>query len=47
MIYPEYRTKDNYFLFSGEKVKRFTTIEENKINEGSRVILINLNVDDN
>ena len=38
--YPEYKETDNYFLIDGIKVKRFKTIEENKIKSGKPVMLI-------
>ena len=38
--YPEYKETDNYFLVSGIKVKRFKTIQENKITNGKPVMII-------
>ena len=38
--YPEYQDSEYYFTANGEKIKRFKTLEENKI-ENSQVILLN------
>ena len=45
-IYPEYRKKDNFFLTNGEKIIEFKTIEENKIEDGSRILLFFRDMDD-
>ena len=37
--FPEYKETDNYFLVSGNKVKRFKTIKENNIKNGTPVLL--------
>ena len=37
--YPEYLESQNYFTINGNKINRFKTIEENKINNSDVVIL--------
>ena len=36
--YPEYKDKETYFLASGEKVKRFKSIQENKIKNFDEIL---------
>ena len=36
--YKDYRETDNYFLFGGRTIFRFKTIEENKLESGSKII---------
>ena len=38
--YPEYRETDNYFLYNGNKIFRFKTIEQNNIKNGKPITLI-------
>lgn len=38
--YPEYREKNNYFLFNGKPVLRFKKIGDNELFNGSEVNLI-------
>ena len=42
-VYPEYKETENYFLFSGTKIKRFKTIGENKIKSGMPIMLYSQN----
>ena len=42
-VYPEYKETENYFLFSGNKIKRFKTIGENKIKNGIPIMLYSQN----
>ena len=42
-VYPEYKETENYFLFSGNKIKRFKTIGENKIKNGMPIMLYSQN----
>ena len=37
--YPDYKETDNYFLHNRNLIKRFKTIEENKIKSGKAIIL--------
>ena len=37
--YPEYKEYENYFLFNGEKINENETLKENKINDGSIIII--------
>ena len=37
--FPEYKETDNYFFSNGNLLKRFKTIDENKIEDGDRIIL--------
>ena len=37
--YPEYKETENYFIHSGNLIKRFKTIEENNIKSGKPIIL--------
>ena len=39
--YPEYRETNNIFQVNGKQVLRFKTIEENNIQEGQIIQLIN------
>ena len=41
--YPDYKETDNYFIFNGTKIKRFKTIEQNKIKNGSKIMLYSQN----
>ena len=41
--YPEFKETENYFLFSGNKIKRFKTIGENKIKNGMPIMLYSQN----
>ena len=38
--YPEYKEEEYYFTCNGEKIKRFKTIEENKIKDGDKIFMI-------
>ncbi len=42
-VYTEYKETENYFLFSGNKIKRFKTIGENKIKNGIPIMLYSQN----
>ena len=37
--YPQYKETNNYFLHNGNQIKRFKTMEENKIKSGKPIIL--------
>ena len=37
--YPEYKEFETYFIFDGNKIKRFKTMEENKIIDGTNIML--------
>ena len=37
--YPEYRKSNNIFLFNGNVVKRFNTMNENGIHDGDKILL--------
>lgn len=37
--YPEYKDIETYFMANGNKIKRFKTLEENKINNGNNIVL--------
>ena len=37
--FSEYRDSDNFFLYNGNKIKRFKTIKENKIESGMPVVM--------
>jgi hypothetical protein len=37
--YPQYKETNNYFLHNGNLIKRFKTMEENKIKSGKPIIL--------
>ena len=39
--YPDFKKNNNYFTVNGTEVKRFKTIEENKINSGDTIWLNN------
>ena len=39
--YPQYKETNNLFTVNGIEVKRFKTIEENKINDSDKIILNN------
>ena len=45
--YPEFKETENYYIFNGTKIKRFKTIEENKITKGSKIILCSENAENN
>ena len=45
--YPEFKETENYYIFNGTKIKRFKTIEENKITKGSKIILCPENAENN
>jgi hypothetical protein len=38
--YPEYSKFDNYFMYNGNRVNKMKTLDENKIKNGSVIILI-------
>ena len=38
--YPEYRETNNYFIMNGKQILRFKTIGENKITNGTPVMLV-------
>ena len=37
--YPQYKNTDNYFLYNGNRVRRFKTIGENNIESGEKITL--------
>ena len=37
--YPEYKDKDTYFIKNGNKIKRFKSLDENKIKNNDVLIL--------
>ena len=37
--YPKYRETENIFFFSGNKINRYRTIEENKIKNGDIILV--------
>ena len=37
--YPKYKETENYFLVNGKKVKKYKTLEENKINDNDIITL--------
>ena len=37
--YPEYKDKETYFICGGNKIKRFRTLEENKITNNSKIMI--------
>ena len=37
--YPEYKETDNYFLYNGNRIRRFKTVGENNIKSGKPIIL--------
>ena len=37
--YPNYIDTENYFMVNGKKIKKFKTLEDNKINNNDEVIL--------
>ena len=39
--YPDYKQKENFFLFNGKRINRFDTIEENGIQYSSIITLNN------
>ena len=41
--YPEYKETENYFIYNGAKIKRFKTVEENKIKNGKPIMLYSQN----
>ena len=41
--YPEYKETDNYFLYNGNRIRRFKTVGENNIKSGKPIILNCLN----
>ena len=43
-IYNEYRETNNIFLANGNVIKRFKTMSENKIKNGDKIQLQDLNV---
>ena len=40
--YPEFRDSDNYFIVNGKKIKRFRTLEENKIKNSDVLLLMKI-----
>ena len=36
--YPEYKDKETYFICGGNKIKRFRTLEQNNINNNSKIM---------
>ena len=42
--YPKYKKVENYFLFNGDRIKRFNTLEENGIRDNSIILLYSLPV---
>ena len=40
-IYSEYRETNNIFVVNGNQVLRFKTIEQNKIKNGNKIMLLN------
>ena len=43
--YDEYRETNNNFLYEGKQILRFKTIEQNKIKDGGKIVLANLEGD--
>ena len=38
--YPEYKETNNTFLFNGQPILRFKTVEENKLESGKIIIMV-------
>ena len=44
--YPQYKETNNYFLCNGNKIDKNKTLEENKIEEGTKINLETYNLDE-